>query len=81
MSVICNTNENLAEIVSVSHFRLITSILCNTTLKQVQGDAPYIRLQTISTLKLFLPISKVKYKSFYVFCHIFRFAEIETSKY
>ncbi len=49
MSVISNNKEQRhAELVSASHFRLITSVLLNTTLKQVQGDGRYVRLRTIS---------------------------------
>ena len=48
MSVIHNNKEQRqVELVSASHFRLITSVLFNTTLKQVQGDGRYVRLRTI----------------------------------
>jgi hypothetical protein len=49
MSVISNNKEQRhAKLVSASHFRLKTCVLLNTTLKQVQGDGRYVKLQTIS---------------------------------
>jgi hypothetical protein len=49
MFLISNNKEHRhAELVSASHFHLITHVLLNTTLKQVQGDGRYVRLRTIS---------------------------------